>query len=181
MIIAAGTTDRKRSGFKKQAPIETSKGREGERPRARLLAEFDDDRWRAELFAVPPERLPQCACRSPRSARRDGARRAPAPRSRRPSRPLVGEVDRDGVLGAARPVADACHREVLEQPARVRAGRGPLGGADANRPGVGGARQGPRRLRPTAPFCVAIDPLDGSANLDNNISVGTIFSIRPQG
>ena len=32
-----------------------------------------------------------------------------------------------------------------------------------------------------APLCVAIDPLDGSANLDNNISVGTIFSIRPCG
>lgn len=32
-----------------------------------------------------------------------------------------------------------------------------------------------------APFCVAIDPLDGSANLQNNISVGTIFSIRPRG
>jgi fructose-1,6-bisphosphatase I len=32
-----------------------------------------------------------------------------------------------------------------------------------------------------APFCVAIDPLDGSANLENNISVGTIFSIRPCG
>ena len=31
-----------------------------------------------------------------------------------------------------------------------------------------------------APLCVAIDPLDGSANLDNNISVGTIFSIRPR-
>lgn len=31
-----------------------------------------------------------------------------------------------------------------------------------------------------APFCVAIDPLDGSANLENNISVGTIFSIRPK-
>ena len=28
---------------------------------------------------------------------------------------------------------------------------------------------------------MAIDPLDGSANLDNNISVGTIFSIRPRG
>ena len=39
----------------------------------------------------------------------------------------------------------------------------------------------PETLRPSAPFCVAIDPLDGSANLDNNISVGTIFSIRPRG
>ena len=34
---------------------------------------------------------------------------------------------------------------------------------------------------PAAPLCVAIDPLDGSANLENNISVGTIFSIRPRG
>ena len=39
----------------------------------------------------------------------------------------------------------------------------------------------PETLRPEAPFCVAIDPLDGSANLENNISVGTIFSIRPRG
>jgi fructose-1,6-bisphosphatase I len=31
-----------------------------------------------------------------------------------------------------------------------------------------------------APLSVAIDPLDGSANLENNISVGTIFSIRPR-
>jgi fructose-1,6-bisphosphatase I len=36
-------------------------------------------------------------------------------------------------------------------------------------------------LDPEAPLCVAIDPLDGSANLENNISVGTIFSIRPRG
>ena len=39
----------------------------------------------------------------------------------------------------------------------------------------------PEVLDPTAPVCVAIDPLDGSANLQNNISVGTIFSIRPRG
>jgi fructose-1,6-bisphosphatase I len=36
----------------------------------------------------------------------------------------------------------------------------------------------PEMLDPKAPLCVAIDPLDGSANLANNISVGTIFSIR---
>jgi fructose-1,6-bisphosphatase I len=36
-------------------------------------------------------------------------------------------------------------------------------------------------LNAEAPLCVAIDPLDGSANLENNISVGTIFSIRPRG
>ena len=39
----------------------------------------------------------------------------------------------------------------------------------------------PEILDATAPLCVAIDPLDGSANLENNISVGTIFSIRPRG
>jgi fructose-1,6-bisphosphatase I len=41
--------------------------------------------------------------------------------------------------------------------------------------------EGPETLDPQAPFCIAIDPLDGSANLENNISVGTIFSIRPRG
>ena len=54
----------------------------------------------------------------------------------------------------------------------------------ARRAGGSGPFRGsalPETLRPTAPFCVAIDPLDGSANLDNNISVGTIFSIRPRG
>jgi len=39
----------------------------------------------------------------------------------------------------------------------------------------------PENMNPNAPLCVAIDPLDGSANLENNISVGTIFSIRPRG
>lgn len=39
----------------------------------------------------------------------------------------------------------------------------------------------PETFDAAAPFCVAIDPLDGSANLENNISVGTIFSIRPSG
>lgn len=39
----------------------------------------------------------------------------------------------------------------------------------------------PQELDRNAPLCVAIDPLDGSANLENNISVGTIFSIRPRG
>jgi len=39
----------------------------------------------------------------------------------------------------------------------------------------------PEILDEKAPLCVAIDPLDGSANLENNVSVGTIFSIRPRG
>jgi fructose-1,6-bisphosphatase I len=39
----------------------------------------------------------------------------------------------------------------------------------------------PETFKPGAPLCVAIDPLDGSANLANNISIGTIFSIRLRG
>jgi fructose-1,6-bisphosphatase I len=39
----------------------------------------------------------------------------------------------------------------------------------------------PETLRPEACLCVAIDPLDGSANIENNLSMGTIFSIRPRG
>jgi fructose-1,6-bisphosphatase I len=39
----------------------------------------------------------------------------------------------------------------------------------------------PEILNAKAPLCIAIDPLDGSANLENDISVGTIFSIRPRG
>ena len=39
----------------------------------------------------------------------------------------------------------------------------------------------PEVLNAEASLCVAIDPLDGSANLENNISVGTIFSIRSRG
>jgi len=38
----------------------------------------------------------------------------------------------------------------------------------------------PEILDPEAELCVALDPLDGSANLANNISIGTIFSIRPR-
>ena len=39
----------------------------------------------------------------------------------------------------------------------------------------------PETFKPGAPLCVAIDPLDGSANLANNISIGTIFSMRLRG
>jgi fructose-1,6-bisphosphatase I len=38
----------------------------------------------------------------------------------------------------------------------------------------------PEILDSEAELCIAIDPLDGSANLANNISTGTIFSIRPR-
>ena len=35
------------------------------------------------------------------------------------------------------------------------------------------------RLDPAGTLAVAIDPLDGSSNIETNISMGTIFSIRP--
>src|SRR6186997_1323477 len=37
----------------------------------------------------------------------------------------------------------------------------------------------PRALQADAPLLVAIDPFDGSSNVDANVSVGTIFSILP--
>ncbi len=37
----------------------------------------------------------------------------------------------------------------------------------------------PVRLRPEAPLALALDPLDGSSNIDTNLSIGTIFSILP--
>jgi len=37
----------------------------------------------------------------------------------------------------------------------------------------------PIALDPSAPFAVAIDPLDGSSNIDVNVSIGTIFSVYP--
>ena len=36
-------------------------------------------------------------------------------------------------------------------------------------------------IDPKAPLAVAIDPVDGSSNIDTNLSIGTIFSIRPAG
>ena len=37
----------------------------------------------------------------------------------------------------------------------------------------------PVELDPDAPILVALDPLDGSSNIDTNVSVGTIFSLLP--
>ncbi|MEX6505687.1 class 1 fructose-bisphosphatase [Jiella sp. M17.18] len=37
----------------------------------------------------------------------------------------------------------------------------------------------PVTLKKDAPLAIAIDPLDGSSNIDTNVSVGTIFSILP--
>jgi len=37
----------------------------------------------------------------------------------------------------------------------------------------------PLLLNPDAPLVVAIDPLDGSSNIDANVSIGTIFAVFP--
>ncbi|MGK9285959.1 class 1 fructose-bisphosphatase [Sinorhizobium meliloti] len=39
--------------------------------------------------------------------------------------------------------------------------------------------ENPVLLDPAARLAVAIDPLDGSSNIDNNVSIGTIFSVLP--
>lgn len=38
----------------------------------------------------------------------------------------------------------------------------------------------PVTINPESPIAVAIDPLDGSSNIDTNVSIGTIFSILPR-
>jgi fructose-1,6-bisphosphatase I len=40
-------------------------------------------------------------------------------------------------------------------------------------------RSGPVTLDPTQRLAVAIDPLDGSSNIDTNVSLGTIFGVLP--
>ena len=77
--------------------------------------------------------------------------------------------------------------------------RGDHGGGDiqkeldviANDMIIAGARQAPVAaiaseeldepivLAPDAPLLVAVDPLDGSSNIDTNVSIGTIFSVLP--
>lgn len=37
----------------------------------------------------------------------------------------------------------------------------------------------PHSLRPDAPLLVATDPIDGSSNIEANLSIGTIFSVLP--
>jgi fructose-1,6-bisphosphatase I len=37
----------------------------------------------------------------------------------------------------------------------------------------------PLPLNPSAPIMVALDPLDGSSNIETNVSIGTIFSLLP--
>jgi fructose-1,6-bisphosphatase I len=37
----------------------------------------------------------------------------------------------------------------------------------------------PLQLKPDAPIIVALDPLDGSSNIETNVSIGTIFSLLP--
>ncbi len=39
--------------------------------------------------------------------------------------------------------------------------------------------ESPVVLDPGAPLALAIDPLDGSSNIDTNVSIGTIFAILP--
>ncbi len=40
-------------------------------------------------------------------------------------------------------------------------------------------RETAQLLDPDAPLAVAVDPLDGSSNIDTNVSIGSIFSILP--
>ena len=89
--------------------------------------------------------------------------------------PLAGITGRNGGInpdGDQQKDIDVAADEMMR-----RALRGCPGGGRSFRGSGTAGNPASRRRR----FCVAIDPLDGSANLENNISVGTIFSIRPRG
>jgi fructose-1,6-bisphosphatase I len=78
---------------------------------------------------------------------------------------VVGESSHGDVQQALDVRAHAMFEEALaECPVAV------LGSEESEHPIV---------LNESAPLAVAIDPLDGSSNIDTNVSIGTIFSIRP--
>jgi fructose-1,6-bisphosphatase I len=84
---------------------------------------------------------------------------------------ITGQVDGINSDGDAQKDIDLASDEIMRQALR----RAPVAAVLSEEAAL------PETLNPDAPLCVAIDPLDGSANLENNISVGTIFSIRPRG
>lgn len=78
----------------------------------------------------------------------------------------VGEANRDG---DAQKALDLLADERFVQ-ALGKAGVAAL---------VSEERAAPQALDPAGRIVVAIDPLDGSSNIDTNVSIGTIFSILP--
>ncbi|MEJ1158196.1 class 1 fructose-bisphosphatase [Prosthecomicrobium sp. N25] len=91
---------------------------------------------------------------------------------------LVADGPLAGALGAA--VAENVQGEVQKELDRIADDR--FLAAAAASPVAAFAseeRDHPVVLDPRAPLLLAVDPLDGSSNIDTNVSIGTIFSILP--
>jgi fructose-1,6-bisphosphatase I len=82
-----------------------------------------------------------------------------------------GSVIGENFGGDAQKALDLKAHEVVLDAMRL-AGVAMLGSEEADHPD---------QLDPNGLVAVAIDPLDGSSNIDINISIGTIFSVLPRG
>ena len=86
--------------------------------------------------------------------------------------PLAGDlaqVLRDNAAGDAQKTLDVLSHKIVADHL-IQAPVAVLGSEESDEPIY---------LDPDAPLAVAVDPLDGSSNIDTNISVGTIFTILP--
>ena len=136
---------------------------------------WEDGHAAVSLDAIPLDlqrRLIRCARQSP-----DDRRDAPSPGR------AVWALGQDGSLGIDRPGAD--RHKCRRRPADGARRRSPTACSSRRcaRAPVAGLRSEelaePALLDPDAPLALAIDPLDGSSNIDANVSIGTIFSILP--
>ena len=140
----------------------------------RLRQGGSDDRGNARRFS-------EFLC-----GRGDGppTRRSPTDPSawRRPPSKVRHTINQ-GALGAAfagHPRQHQCRRRRSEGPRRLRRRHlprrhAPRAGRALCLRGTGAAGA----ARTAAPLAIAIDPLDGSSNIDTNVSIGTIFSLLP--
>ena len=93
---------------------------------------------------------------------------------------LIATGDLADAIGPDAPAATATATSRSDLDVAGRRDPAPLRSAAADRGArVGGDARADQIGDREAPLCVAIDPLDGSSNIDINMSVGTIFSILP--
>jgi fructose-1,6-bisphosphatase I len=90
---------------------------------------------------------------------------------------VLGEAGQQNVQGESQQKLDVYANEALMHCLSARASVGVLASEENEHPRITG------HCSPAANYAVIFDPLDGSSNLDVNVSVGTTFSIlrRPAG
>ncbi|MCK6457161.1 MAG: class 1 fructose-bisphosphatase [Phycisphaerae bacterium] len=84
---------------------------------------------------------------------------------------ILGETDTDNVHGERQQKLDIFANQIIERCLAFRGNVGVLGSEELPEPIIVHSREGHGK------YVVLFDPLDGSGNIDVNVSVGTIFSI----